>query len=221
MNLLALEASSLNISLCIKYQGKIISDINRKIPFGASLIIQWIDKELKKKHLGLKDMDAFVIGSGPGSFTGLRISFSLVKAFILALKKPAIMVGSFFPCAERLKKHSDKIVVIADARRNLIYAVSFKVKDGFLKKEAKEKLCSIEEFARNKKDYLFITYDRHLKEKVSAVEPRIKFYSQDIYPSARYLLPEAELCYNKGKFTPIEKLEPLYLHPKTCQIRKK
>ena len=221
MNLLAIEASSENISLAIKYRGKIICDFNRKIQFGASLLIQWLDKALKKNRLELKDLDAFVVGSGPGSFTGLRISFSLIKAFMLAMQKPAIMVGSFFSCAQSLKNNPQKLAVIADARRNLIYGVSFTAKGGILKKEGKVKLFSIEEFVKNKKEHLFISYDRHLREKVLAIEPGINFHPQDIYPSARYLLPEAELCYNKGKSTPIEKLEPLYLHPKTCQIRNK
>ncbi|MBU1112910.1 MAG: tRNA (adenosine(37)-N6)-threonylcarbamoyltransferase complex dimerization subunit type 1 TsaB [Candidatus Omnitrophica bacterium] len=220
MNLLAVEASSENISLCIKYRGKVISDFNRKIQFGASLLIQQIDWELRKNRIKLKEIDAFVVGQGPGSFTGLRISFSLIKAFMLATQKPAIMVGSFFSCAERLKKDSNKIAVISDARRNLIYAASFKVKDGALKKEAKEKLCLLEEFISTKKDYLFVSYDRNLRDKSLVLEPKLNFYSKDIYPSAGHLLLQAELCYNKGNFTPIEKLKPLYLHPKTCQIRK-
>lgn len=221
MNLLAIDASSDNISLCIKYKGKVVVDLNQKKRFGASLLIQQIDKQLSKNRLSLRAMDAFVIGAGPGSFTGLRISFSLIKAFILVTKKPAIEVGSSFACAYSLRNKSENIAVISDARRGLIYGACFKVKQGVLKKESKEKLYQLEEFIKNKPGYLFCTYDADLRHKVLELNKKINFYHRDLYPKARNLLWAAELCYNKGKFTSVDKLKPLYLHPKTCQVRKK
>jgi len=221
MNLLAVDTSSENISLSIKYKEKVIVDLNQRRKFGASLLIEHIDKQLRKNHLNLKSIDGFVLGAGPGSFTGLRVSFSLVKAFILALDKPAIVVDSFFSCAQSLINKSNKIAVITDARRGLIYGGVFSFKQGILKAETKIKLYGLDEFIKNKKDYLFCSYDSDLRKKALEFEPKINFYSQDVYPKAGYLLETAELCYNRGEFTPIDKLKPLYLHPKTCQIRKK
>ncbi len=219
VNLLAIDASSENISLCVKYKEKIFQ-LNQRRHFGASRLIADIASQLKKNSSPLESMDAFVIGSGPGSFTGLRISFSLIKAFMLALNKPAIMVGSFFSCAQILKGTSERIAVIADARRSLIYGACFRVKKGLLKEEGRERLYQLEEFTRHKNDYLFVSYDAQLREKALKLNPKINFYPKDVYPSAKYLLPQAQLCYNKGKFTAVEELKPLYLHPKTCQIRK-
>ncbi|MCF7907401.1 MAG: tRNA (adenosine(37)-N6)-threonylcarbamoyltransferase complex dimerization subunit type 1 TsaB [Candidatus Omnitrophica bacterium] len=221
MNLLVVDASSENISLAIKYKGKLVADFNRKKRFGASLLIQQIDRQLSKNKLSLKSMDAFVVGSGPGSFTGLRISFSVIKAFMLVTKKPTIEVGSSYSLAYALRNKSSKIAVISDARRGLIYGVCFKSRLGVLRKEAKEKLYKLEEFIKNKEDYLFCTYDKDLRDQVSNLNKKIGFYDKDLYPKARDLLLEAELCYNQGKFTTIDKLKPLYLHPKTCQIQKK
>jgi len=221
MNLLAVDASSENISLSIKYKGKIVTNFNQKRQFGASLLIQQIDRELKKNRLNLKDFDAFVVGSGPGSFTGLRLSFSVVMAFILVLNKPAIALGSFFACAQSLTNNSKKIAVISDARRNLIYGACFTVNNGILKRQAKEKLYQLDQFVKNKRNYLFVTYNSDLRKKVLEMDRKINFYPQDIYPQAKNLLIQADLCYNKGKFALIDNLKPLYLHPKTCQIRKK
>ena len=221
MNLLAIDASSENISLCIKYKGEIVIDFNQLKPRGASLLIGYIDKQLRKNHLSLRAIDSFVVGAGPGSFTGLRVSFSLIKAFIMALNKPAIVIDSFFSCAQSLINKSKKIAVIADARRGLIYGACFSFEQGILKTETKSKLYRLDEFIRNKSDYLFCSYDPDLRNKALALKPKINFYLRDAYPQARYLLAQAELCYNRGEFTPIDKLKPLYLHPKTCQIRKK
>jgi tRNA threonylcarbamoyl adenosine modification protein YeaZ len=255
MNILAIDASSPNISLGILWKDKLIADFNRQMDFGASKLIQYIDAYVKRFSLSLNKFDCFVIGKGPGSFTGLRISFSIIKGFKLALGKPVIAIGSFFTVAypftplhpespgfqsgdewnikleqtgkPRLKargvtgftKKYEKIAVISDARKGMIYATSFKIKDGVLCQETREHLASIKEFVHAKRDYFFVTYDMSLREEAKAIYPMINFYERCVYPKAKYLLELAIPMYNKGEFTPLERLEPLYVHPKTCQIK--
>ena len=221
LSFLAVDATSSNLSLYIRTgEGKEI-DINRRLKFGASQLIGYIDKSLKAAKIDLSSIDAFVIGSGPGSFTGLRISFSLVKAFMMAKRKPVISIGSFYSCAYPLRNKASRIAVISDARRNLIYLSCFKTKDGNLTKVGREKLISLDELIKIDKEYLFITYDSYLRDKILSLNPKLNFYSKDVYPKAKYLMPLAKLYYNKDKFTSLDKLKPLYLHPKTCQVRKK
>lgn len=220
VNFLAVDATSRNLSLHIRYGKTGEVSINRKIDFGASRLVSYIDKSLKKVKIRLSDIDAFVIGSGPGSFTGLRISFSLVKAFIMAEQKPAIAIPSFYSCAYRLSNKAESLAVVSDARRNLIYLSRFKVKNKKLTPVGKEMLVALEELIKIGKGHLFTTYDSHLRDKILSLYPKINFYPKDIFPEAKYLMPLAELYYNKGKFTNLERLEPLYLHPKTCQVRK-
>ena len=220
VNILAVDASSENLSLYIRYgKGKEV-DFNQRIKFGGSRLIGLIDKSLKRAKLELADFEAFVIGAGPGSFTGLRISFSLIKAFILVKEKPVIAVPSFYSCAYPFKDNAQNLAVVSDARRNLIYLSCFKSKQGKLTKDGKERLVTLDEVFKKDKSHLFITCDRHLRERILSLKPGVNFYSKDVYPQAKYLMPLAEMYYNRGKFTPLEKLEPLYLHPKTCQIRK-
>jgi len=220
MKLLAVDASSENISVCIKCAGKEVTNINRRLKFGASKLVSFIDESLKKTDLELKDFDAFVIGKGPGSFTGLRISFSVIKALMIALNKPVVGIGSFFACAYSLRNSAEKIAVISDARRELFYLSLFKHRAGELVKEGKEKLVELKDILRVEREYLFVTYDSNLRARILKLTPDVKFYSQDVYPKAKYFIKEAEKCYGQGKFIPIEKLKPLYLHPKTCQIRR-
>ena len=40
------------------------------------------------------------------------------------------------------------------------------------------------------------------------------------YPQARFLLEEEEKKYHKRKFSDVDKLNPLYLHPQDCQVKK-
>jgi len=219
VNLLGFDASSANLSLSIMLRSKIVYDFNRRFKFGASKLITYIDKALKETSLKLKDFDAFVIGAGPGSFTGLRISHSIIKALSYSTNRPIITIGSFFACAYPFCQKQEKIAVIADARRNLIYFSSFKCKNNKLQREVKEKLIALEELPNT--GQLFITYDQHLRKQIVQNDSRIDFYSKDIYPKAKHLLELAKEKYKRSKFVTVAKLEPLYIHPKTCQIRKK
>ena len=221
MNLLGIDTSSENLSFCIMKEGGIKYTFNRCLKFGASKLIQYIDKYLKKSSLKFNDMDAFILGAGPGSFTGLRISFATVKALSLALNKPIITLGSFFACAYPFKEKYEKIAVIADARRNLIYAVSFKVNNSKLKRVGREELIDLKAFISRNKDYFFISYDKDIRDAALSINPNIKFHQKDVYPDAKYLVTMGKDYFLKGKFTPVSSLEPLYLHPKTCQIRKR
>jgi len=218
-NILALDASSENISLYLKKGEKEPFDFNSRIKFGASKLPGIVDKALRKLDLDLRDVDTFLIGSGPGSFTGLRVSFSLFKAFMVSLGKPVYSVGSFFSCAYPYRNKHENIAVVSDARKNLIYLAGFKSKNGILRKIKKERLVSIEELVKEKKDYFFVSYDLHLREKILRFAPQVKFSPKAVYPKAKYLI-EAVKMLNISEFSRVDKLIPLYLHPKICQIKK-
>lgn len=218
-NLVAIDASSQNLSLAVIDRGELKVNFNRRMKFGASELVPFLEKELKRVSFNLKNADAFIVGAGPGSFTGLRISFSVIKAFSLSLNKPVIKLSSFFSLAYPFKDKQEKIVVISDARRNLIYVAEFNSNHGVLRRKGGEQLTELETFCKLRQDYFFVTYDEHIREKVLSLYPKITFHPKNVWPKACLLLEEARDYYLKKKFTPLDRLEPLYLHPKTCQIR--
>lgn len=219
MNILAVDSSSENLSMSMLSQGKILFDFNRRLRFCASKLVPFLKNNLAKHRMNIKNIDIFAIGRGPGSFTGLRVSFSAIKAFMLVFKKPVVCVDSFYSIAYPFKHLHKKIAVISDARRNLIYAASFHVKSGVLLKEKKEKLVELRDFVLENPDYFYVTYDTDLYKKLHDINSAIKIHKTAVYPKAKYFLEVAQDLYKKRKSTKIEELEPLYLHPKTCQIR--
>jgi len=220
MNILAIDSSSENLSISMLCQGRVLFDFNRCLKFGASKLVSFIDGNLRKYNINLDDIDVFALGKGPGSFTGLRASFSVVKAFMVALKKPAVCVESFYSMAYPFIGKHRKIAVISDAKRGLVYAATFLAERGSLKKEAKTSLIALNDFAHNKSGYFFVTYDEHLYKELSELNPKINFNPKIVYPRAKHYLEIAQNLAGKNKFVGIDNLEPLYLHSKTCQIRK-
>lgn len=220
MILLGIESSSESISLGAMDNNEVIFNFRRKLKRGASKIIGYLNALLEKNSLRWEDISCFVVGSGPGSFTSLRISFSVVKGLSAALGKPVISLGSFYSIAEGVKNLAPRIAVVTDARRKLIYAVTFKVKkDGSLKKENQERLCSLKDFSERFKDYFFVSYDSNIREETKRIFPKIKFYRKNVYPEILPLLNRAKDYYKIKRFSSLDKLEPLYIYPKDCQIR--
>ncbi|MCM8786646.1 MAG: tRNA (adenosine(37)-N6)-threonylcarbamoyltransferase complex dimerization subunit type 1 TsaB [Candidatus Omnitrophica bacterium] len=217
MNLFAIDTSTENISFALLWQDKLIINYNKRLKFSSSKIILYIDRYIKKYKLNLKNIDALVIGNGPGSFMGLRISHSIIKAFSLIWQKPIIAIGSLFSVAYNFKD-KEKVAVIASAKKNLIYAATFKKKKSIFAQEGKEKLTTLEEFIKEKKDYFFVTYDEDIRREVLKHYLCVDFCKKNIWPSAANLLEIAKDYFRKNKFTPLQKLEPLYLHPKTSQV---
>lgn len=219
MNILAIDSSSENLSVSMLWQGKVLFDFNRRLKFGASKLVSFIDKNFRKHHINLNDVDVFALGAGPGSFTGLRASFSVIKAFMIALKKPAVCIESFYSMAYPFIGEHKKIAVISDARRGLTYAATFLAEGGLLKKEVRPSLVTLRDFARSKLGYFFVTYDEHLYRELFQLNPKINFNQKIVYPKAKYYLEIAQNLAGKKRFADINNLEPLYLHPKTCQVK--
>ncbi|MCD6583259.1 MAG: tRNA (adenosine(37)-N6)-threonylcarbamoyltransferase complex dimerization subunit type 1 TsaB [Candidatus Omnitrophica bacterium] len=220
MILLGIEASSEVISLGAVDNKRVIFKFKKKMRKGASYIVAYLERYLKKSLLRWEDISSLVIGKGPGSFTSLRVSFSVIKGLAVALNKPVIALGSFFSIAHKLRSKFHKLAVVCDARRNLIYAATFRVRNYTqLIRKRKENLYSLEEFVQLYPDYLYVTYHSHIRENARKIFPQINFYPLDIYPDVIYLLEIAKDFYRRRLFTTLESLEPLYIYPKECQIK--
>jgi tRNA threonylcarbamoyladenosine biosynthesis protein TsaB len=59
--------------------------------FSAQLVPQ-IAALLQKYGLAKTDIDGFIVVSGPGSFTGLRVGLAAIKALAEILQKPIVSV---------------------------------------------------------------------------------------------------------------------------------
>jgi tRNA threonylcarbamoyladenosine biosynthesis protein TsaB len=103
--------------------------------FSAQLIPQ-IAELLSKHKLTKRDIDAFAVASGPGSFTGLRVGLAAVKALAEILRKPIAAVSlleviafelSFAslpggaPLSAGLARSGGPFLIALDAGRNEVF----------------------------------------------------------------------------------------------------
>jgi len=72
------------------------------------------------------DIDIYAASSGPGSFTGLRIGITSIKAMAYAAQKPVVSVPALDALAYNIPVTEALICPIMDARNNQVYTAIYK-----------------------------------------------------------------------------------------------
>jgi len=97
----------------------------------ASFVHTAIAHVLETGGYKLKDIDAFAVTSGPGSYTGLRVGMATAKGFCYALSKPLIAVNTLEvmtkAALESKEKWEDNILFcpMIDARRMEVFTAVY------------------------------------------------------------------------------------------------
>jgi len=88
-------------------------------------LLPLIDKLFNETKFSLKDMDLIACDNGPGSFTGIRIGISSVKAMSEAIGIPVISISSLEALSYNVEDECENIVSLIDARNNQVYCGIF------------------------------------------------------------------------------------------------
>lgn len=215
--ILCLETSTLNCSVALVSEGKsgspgeepkvIASDETATAHYShAEKLHVMIDEIVRNAGLSPGDLDAVAIGSGPGSFTGLRIGAAAAKGMCAALDIPLIAVSTLdLLVLQGQKQHpeADHIVPAIDARRMEIYTLDI---EG-------EPLATVVEagFKSELSGHCVLIGDG--AEKCSEVlDTKKKKWTFDAsFPSALALCSPATNRYKAGQFEDLAAYEPGYL----------
>jgi tRNA threonylcarbamoyladenosine biosynthesis protein TsaB len=130
MKILGMDTSSPSGSVALLDGNNLVSEslIEGSPAYSDKLLFE-IDSILNGSGIKLNEIDGFVITTGPGSFTGLRVGISLLKGFILATEKPFASVNTLEAYAKTLKPGPYAICPVLDARKKEVYTALFKSKN--------------------------------------------------------------------------------------------
>lgn len=95
----------------------------------SSRLMPAIDTVLKWGDITAAELDGCAVGTGPGSFTGIRIGIATIKSLCYALDKPIVGVSTLEAIAYNLRWNEGLICPILDARRNEVYGAIFRCGD--------------------------------------------------------------------------------------------
>jgi tRNA threonylcarbamoyladenosine biosynthesis protein TsaB len=118
----------------------------------CSELVPKVREMLQAYSSGVADLQAIVVASGPGSFTGVRIGLSSAKGLAEALKTPVIALSRLAILAHKGKADAAAL----DAGRNEYYFGSYK-------DEAMEELLTAEEVGLRAAEKIAVCEERLLK----------------------------------------------------------
>ncbi|MBL0310068.1 MAG: tRNA (adenosine(37)-N6)-threonylcarbamoyltransferase complex dimerization subunit type 1 TsaB [Bacteroidetes bacterium] len=213
--MLNIETSSPVCSVCLSKDSNIID--YREDMAGTSharLLTIFIDELFKQNHISMKELDAVAISSGPGSYTGLRVGFSVAKGLCYALEKPLISIPTllalFIGMKQKVNNESAFYLPVMDARRMDIYTALYKA-DGkeMIPASAPTVNTSFEEMLIHY-GQIYVGGNAASKCKQVFTSPFIH-YVEGIDCDSRTMIMLAEKKFQEQQFEDVAYFEPRYL----------
>lgn len=213
--ILNIETSTTLCSVSLAKDGKVSAskEVNEGFTHAENLHV-FIEEVIAKAGLSVKDLNAVAVGSGPGSYTGLRIGVSAAKGLAYALQIPLIAVNTLQTmAAAAISQNKEEVLFcpMLDARRMEVYTAIFD-KDLNTVKETSAQILTEEDlgfFESGKPICFFGDGMPKCKELLKKI-PQSSFI-ENIIPGSAAL---AELSYQKhkkGQFEDVAYFEPFYL----------
>ena len=123
---LSLDASTYNGTVAVTDGSRIVAEGNA-VMRGRDVerLMPVVESTLKAAAISLSEVDRIVCGSGPGSFTSLRIAGSLSKGMALGANKPLSAVSSLSLIVAGNAKEPGRYLALLDAMRGEFFAATF------------------------------------------------------------------------------------------------
>ncbi len=119
--LLAFDTSGPHIAGAVLHRGGLVAQHFEPMKRGqAENLMPILEGLLAEAGLTWRDLTALGVGTGPGNFTGIRISVAAARGLALALRIPAIGVSSF-----EMARNAEDETVLLPAPREMAYAQDF------------------------------------------------------------------------------------------------
>ena len=142
MNYLAIDTASSALKVLIKHGERRKYFQSDDFKSASESLLPVVDRLLGELNITLKDLDTLACVIGPGSFTGIRIGMSSVKAIAYALDKKVVAVNSLQLLAYN-NTGADTVIAAVDAGNGYRYTAVY---DGNAEEIMPPKCLLAEEF---------------------------------------------------------------------------
>ncbi len=224
MKLLAIDTSSLACSVAVRVADANFERHEEQAREHTRLLMPMIRAVLDEASLASEELDAIVLGNGPGSFIGMRIAASVAQGIAHGAGIPIVPVSSLVAVAAQAfaETAADEVVVAQDAHMNEVYLGAYtRNAAGLPEPLFDERLHTqtvIEELdpaAAGARAAAGFGWERY--PALAAVnEQLIGIRSSVLHPRASWLLPSGEAALAAGKHVRPQELVPAYLRSKVA-----
>jgi len=125
VNLIAIDSCSSVLSIALSFGNETLYSETEEPMKHSELVIVMMDEAMKKASVEPSELHGVLCMGGPGSFTGLRIGYSIAKGLALSLSIPFFPVPTL-ECIAYSKKDHPLVLAVLEARKNAYFYAFFK-----------------------------------------------------------------------------------------------
>lgn len=147
---LLLDSSNIFLSVGLSKDGKVVDKICYEAwQRQSEMMVTEVDNILKRNNISKNDLEAVVVGAGPGSYTGVRIGVTIAKTIAYSLK-----IKLYAKSSLSLLKHPEfPTICVFNARSGRSYFGVYKGKD-VLEKDTVLENDKVLDYIKAHPDYL-------------------------------------------------------------------
>jgi len=219
---LALDTSSLACTVALRVDDQLFERHEEQAREHTRLLMPMIREVLEEADCALTDLDAIVLGNGPGSFIGMRIAASVAQGLAFGAGLKIIPVSSLAAVAAEVLAETDveQVVVTQDAHMNEVYLGIFErggddlpILSGSERLQTNEAITELDETGMMRRIAAGAGWQRY----PNLLNLNRSFFCKEssvLYPRARFLLALAA----SAKAVSPEDIDPAYLRKKVAEV---
>lgn len=108
----------------------------------SSWLLPAVERVLREAGIRMTDVDAYAVAAGPGSFTGLRVGLTTVKAWAEVYGKPIVAVSRLEGIALQASEGASYIAAFANANRGQVFGAIYRRNGAALERLGDEMLLA-------------------------------------------------------------------------------
>jgi tRNA threonylcarbamoyladenosine biosynthesis protein TsaB len=226
VKLLALDTSSDACTVAAMNNDAIVGRHVEAAREHTRILMPMIREAMGEAGLGFDDLEAVVLGNGPGSFIGMRIAAAVTQGIAFAARLPVVPVSSLAALALQVLDESpgDVAAIAQDAHMQEVYFGLYgRSADGLVEPLAAERLAGQERLgeleALDTTGCIAAGRGWRLYPGLEAANARlITASSERTVPDARYVLRLGKAAFAKGEELDPVAVNPAYLRQKVASV---
>ncbi len=221
MKLLAFDTSSIACTVGVKADGSYVERHEEKAREHTRILMPMIRSCLDEADISLAELDAIIVGNGPGSFIGMRIGASVAQGLAHGAGLDIVPVSSRAAVAAQAGGEGQIVVVTQDAHMSEVYLGIYRIDPAGtpepLIEERLHSQGSIPELRSLEGPVVAAGFGwQRYPQLLQANRDHVGAVSEILHPRAKSLLELGEIGLEQGRLVSPESLDPAYLRQKVA-----
>lgn len=212
--LLGIESSGLTCGVGISIDNRLEKElsVNGRNVHSEKLAV-FTESLLDDLRIEIADISGIVLSAGPGSFTGLRIGYSLAKGIAHLSKIPIVEVPTLDVWAHQLGKQDIQVLAVIDAYRGEVFYSIYRWQENRFSRITDYSISRIDELSGLITERTLITgaIPADLKSQIGKLSSLAIFESATSRLSMDSLLKLGGQKFVKREFADLNSCEPFYM----------